>query len=515
MADMFQGAALPDVNVSQAQSTTAPAWYTDYLKNIAQQGTTGATGAQYAGTQPLQQQAFNLAQTNVGAASPYLSAAYNALTATQPSALSTANPYLQAATGTAGAAGAASPYLAAATQTNPLSGFSPYATQAASTSGMSAASPYLQSAGAMSPLSAFSPYASQAAQTSGAAAAMPFLAGSAASSADLAGQYMNPYTQNVVSEIGRLGAKNIQENLAPAATAGAVGSGQFGSQRGAQVLGQTIRDALSNISGQQGAALAGGYQSAVQAAQADLARQLQAGQTLGQLTGQQAQLLGQLGSTAGGLTAQQAQNLLSAGSTAGSLTQQQANTLANLAQSAGALTGQQAQNLLTAAGTSGQLTGTDLARQLSAGQAAGQMSATDLTQQLAKAQQMGALGQATQQSGLADINALSTLGSQQQQIAQNQQLFPLQTAQLAANLLKGVTVPTDVTSKYTGPMPGAYSSSPLSQIAGLGSLIAGLYDTPTGSTSPLISQILGTSGTPSLSGGLDWLKSAFGGGSGG
>lgn len=179
-------------------------------------------------------------------------------------------------------------------------------------------------------------------------------------------QFMNPYTQSVVNDIATLGQRNIQENLAPQATAGAVGTGQFGSQRGAQVLGNTLRDAATNISALQNQALQSGYTQALQAAQNQQQLGLSAGSQLGNLAGQQQSL------------------------------------------------------------------------------------------------------------GLNDVNALSTLGGQQQTIAQNQQLFPFQNLSNEAALLRGYTIPTSVASQYTGPMPGAYSPSPLSQIAGLGSLIQGV-----------------------------------------
>ena len=82
------------------------------------------------------------------------------------------------------------------------------------------------------------------------------------------GAYLNPYTKDVVCSIGQLGQQNIQQNLAPGATAGAVGSGQFGSQRGAQVLGQTLRCANNAITAQQNSALQAGYASALCAAKA-------------------------------------------------------------------------------------------------------------------------------------------------------------------------------------------------------------------------------------------------------
>jgi hypothetical protein len=41
-------------------------------------------------------------------------------------------------------------------------------------------------------------------------------------------------------------------------------------------------------------------------------------------------------------------------------------------------------------------------------------------------------------------------------------------------------MPTSVSSTYTGPIPGAYSASPLAQIAGVGSLLGALNTTPAG-----------------------------------
>jgi hypothetical protein len=64
-------------------------------------------------------------------------------------------------------------------------------------------------------------------------------------------EFMNPYTQNVVDAIGTLGQRNIQQYLAPGATAAAVGSGQFGSKRGAEVLGQALNSGMQNINAAQ------------------------------------------------------------------------------------------------------------------------------------------------------------------------------------------------------------------------------------------------------------------------
>ena len=99
----------------------------------------------------------------------------------------------------------------------------------------------------------------------------------------LVNQYMDPYMQNVVGEMGRLQQRGIQENVLPNLRAGAAGTGQFGSQRAAQVTGQTLRDLQADLLGRQYGALSEGYRGALGAAQSDLTRQLQSGQALGNL----------------------------------------------------------------------------------------------------------------------------------------------------------------------------------------------------------------------------------------
>mgnify|MGYP003341271524 FL=1 len=50
---LTQGSPLPNITTTQGQTTTAPSWYTDYLSNLASQGTTGAANASYVGATPL------------------------------------------------------------------------------------------------------------------------------------------------------------------------------------------------------------------------------------------------------------------------------------------------------------------------------------------------------------------------------------------------------------------------------------------------------------------------------
>lgn len=286
-----QGGALPNITTTQQQATAAPAFYMDYLSNLAGKSTQAGANAQYIGAQPLQQQAFAQTAANVSNYQPNLASA-NALT--------------------------------------------------------------LNSATTAAP--------------------------------ELATGYMNPYLSGVVDEAGRLGLQNIRNTISPQATAGAVGSGQFGSTRGANVLGQNITNALQNLGGQQQGLLATGYQNALIAAQADLQRQMAGGQ------------------------------------------------------------------------------------------------------------QMGALGTTTQQLGMGDVNALSTMGGQQQQMAQNEQLFPLQVAAQQAALMKGFTIPTSVSSTYTGPIPGAYQASPLAQLGSLSSGILGGFQTPVGGGKSAFENLFGQIG---------------------
>jgi hypothetical protein len=138
---------------------------------------------------------------------------------------------------------------------------------------------------------------------------------------------MNPYTKNVVNQIGAANQQNIAQNLSPGITSGAVGSGQFGSQRGANALALGISNANIGALTQQTQALQSGYAQALAAAQAQRSNQLNAGSTAGQLqnTSNANQInaansavnaatnQGNLGLTAGQNQAAQAQQLQSQG----------------------------------------------------------------------------------------------------------------------------------------------------------------------------------------------------------
>lgn len=88
------------------------------------------------------------------------------------------------------------------------------------------------------------------------------------------------------------------------------------------------------------------------------------------------------------------------------------------------------------------------------------------------AQTQGALAGKESELGLAGARGLLDAGALQQAYEQARIEAPLKMATNAAGLLRGYNVPTSVTQKYTGPMPGAYSASPLQTIVGLGSLFS-------------------------------------------
>jgi hypothetical protein len=104
---------------------------------------------------------------------------------------------------------------------------------------------------------------------------------------------------------------------------------------------------------------------------------------------------------------------------------------------------------------------------------AGTQAQTDLSRALSSGQAFTNLGQEQQQLGTAGLKTMSDYGAQQQ--AQGQKLldYPMAQTQQFAKLLQGYQMPMGTTTQATG--SEGYSNSPLSQIAGLGSLIASLF----------------------------------------
>jgi hypothetical protein len=231
---------------TQTTATAAPQFYTDYLSNLATKGQAAQQGAQYVGAQPLQEQAFSQIGQTAGAYQP---------------AITTGENLVGQAAGQ-NIAGVAAPYLQAGTSSSPLSALNPYAQKVSS-----------------------------------------------ASPADLAAQYMNPYINTAVQSLSDIAQRNYQQNLAPQATAAAVGSGQFGSQRGAQVLGQVERQSQQDLNSQIAQMLSSGYGQGLTAA------------------GQYQSTLGQLGSTASNAQNSFNTSQLQAGQTAADAASKQAQAL--------------------------------------------------------------------------------------------------------------------------------------------------------------------------------------------
>jgi hypothetical protein len=98
---------------------------------------------------------------------------------------------------------------------------------------------------------------------------------------------MNPYTSNVVDEMGRLSQQSLQRNILPTMKAGFVGTGGLGGQRYANALGQSMSDIQSNLTGQQYGALSKGYSEAMKGALDEAQLQNMAAQTQGKLTQQE------------------------------------------------------------------------------------------------------------------------------------------------------------------------------------------------------------------------------------
>jgi len=132
-------------------------------------------------------------------------------------------------------------------------------------------------------------------------AASSYMTSAAKDPSSQVANYINPYTTSVLNQIGNLGQRNIMQNLAPQATSGAVGSGQFGSKRGAEVLGQTIQNANRDILGQQTTSAEKAYQNALDTAI------------------KQNQINSQLGTTAANAASQGQTNLTQAGQAQGTL----------------------------------------------------------------------------------------------------------------------------------------------------------------------------------------------------
>jgi hypothetical protein len=109
---------------------------------------------------------------------------------------------------------------------------------------------------------------------------------------------------------------------------------------------------------------------------------------------------------------------------------------------------------------------------------AGTTAQNDLTRALNAGQAFENLGQAQQGLGLGGLKAMSEFGGQQQSQGQKLLDYPMAQTKQFSDLLRNYNMPMGKVTQSTGPEAGAYSTSPLAQIGGLGSLMAALFPAP-------------------------------------
>ncbi len=385
------------------QITDIPEWQKEYVTDlmgkaqaIAAEPYQQFAGQQIAGFTPQQLQAFQ----NIQGSGAYNQANQNAAMQTAQAGANSAGDIYNTGAG----------YVNASTGYNPLDAISPYLNSASGYNAASAAQPWLNQAGS---------YQSQAVQ-----AGSPLGIQS----------YMSPYTDSVVRGIQDQANLNWNQNIMPGLNDKFVGSGQYGSGRNAQVLGQAAGNFQTGLSANVANALQSGYGMA------------------GSQAAQQAALLSGLGgqsltgaNTAAGAQSSQIANLLNQGTAAGTAAQQQATNLQN------------------------------------AGTQLGNLAATQAGQQTAAGTALGNLGSQAASTNLAQNQALQGAGQQQQQLNQSnldlakqdwmsQVNWPKEQTQYLNQIIRGLPQSSLTTSSSL--QTPAYSVSPLSGVSG--ALTAGL-----------------------------------------
>ena len=434
MGSLFQGS--PQTATSYASSSTeTPKWMQDAIynqiqvaQNIANKPYQSYDMPTVAELSPLQQQAYKNVQANQGFYQGDIDKAQTGM-------------YEFGSKGTAGDLQTAqNKYLQApATAMGQLQTGQGYFDRAGQQDIMGAANPYLAKSDVTT---------AQALSDRALNAANPYLQAAAGSSAQNVSQYMSPYQTGVMDVIAKQAGRNLSENILPGVSDSFIKAGQFGSSRMGEFGSRALRDTQEAVLNQQAQLANQGYGQALNASQADLARQAQLAGTVGSISGadlsrvlQGAGQYQNLASTAGGLTAQQQQNLASLG---------------------------QAQ---TGAGQTQQQFG------LNAAQTAQQAQAADYQRQMSALSQFANMQQQEQAMRSADVAALESAGAAQQgqmqqqlnaaqQQFQNEQLYPKQQMDWLSTQVRGMAPITPQTTTQTGGSTGAtYSASPLSQLA--------------------------------------------------
>jgi hypothetical protein len=99
----------------------------------------------------------------------------------------------------------------------------------------------------------------------------------------VAGRYMNPYIQSVISGIGSTAARNLSENILPQINRTFVGGGTFGGSRSAEFTQRAIRDTQSQALSKQMEAMADAYKSGADLYGTEASRALTGAQQYSQL----------------------------------------------------------------------------------------------------------------------------------------------------------------------------------------------------------------------------------------
>lgn len=115
----------------------------------------------------------------------------------------------------------------------------------------------------------------------------PFIERGVSNPVENAQEYMNPYNQEVVENIGRLASRNLTENILPNINDQFIRSGSYGSSGGPgsrshqDITGRAIRDTQDAVARAQAEALQGGYNKALETSVGQQERNLQAGRLFG------------------------------------------------------------------------------------------------------------------------------------------------------------------------------------------------------------------------------------------
>jgi len=113
---------------------------------------------------------------------------------------------------------------------------------------------------------------------------------------------------------------------------------------------------------------------------------------------------------------------------------------------------------------------------------------------------------------LKELERLYNLGGERQKLAQAEIMAPVMAAKSAADVYSNLKVPSTVSEEANAPIPGAYSTSPLATVAGLGSLFAS-GSGGTSAASGVLQALFGKDFNTSGGGLIDFIRNSGGGGS--